>query len=156
MSVAQRLARLRSALRTGGRSKRPEPRQMARRPLARRLRTPRCRCRNRWRCGEAKVFIDYDKTLRQIEAELARLGIALGIDWADESRVRALAREVMDHWHNGGRTARLDRQQIPRRTLYGLVGLLVLTMPCAPGAAGEPDPVRQSLARAFESIQGPG
>lgn len=102
------------------------------------------------------VFIDYDKTLRQIEAELARLGIALGIDWADESRVRALAREVMEHWRNGGRTARMDRQQIPRRTLYGLVGLLVLTMPCAPGAASEPDTVRESLARAFESIQGPG
>nr|WP_242478756.1 hypothetical protein [Rubrivivax gelatinosus] len=86
---------------------------------------------------------------------MARLGIALGIDWADESRVRALAREVLEHWRSGGRPARVERQQLPRRTLYGLVGLLVLTMPCAPGAAQEPDTVRSSLARAFESIQGP-
>jgi hypothetical protein len=101
------------------------------------------------------VFIDYDRTLRQIEAELARVGVAMGIDWADESRMRALAKEVFDHWHAGGNAVppRTDRRQISRHKLYGLVALLVVTMQSAPGAGDEPGTVRQSLARAFSSIQ---
>ncbi|MGC4078945.1 MAG: hypothetical protein QM702_18255 [Rubrivivax sp.] len=101
------------------------------------------------------MFIDYDRTLRQIEAELARVGVAMGIDWADETRVRALAKEVFERWRAGGNAApaRADRREISRHKLCGLVALLVVTMQSAPASGDEPGTVRQALARAFSSIQ---
>ncbi|MBZ8139921.1 hypothetical protein CLD22_08430 [Rubrivivax gelatinosus] len=102
------------------------------------------------------MFIDYDRTLRQIEAELARVGVAMGIDWADESRMRALAKEVLDHWSGRGteQAPRGDRRLATRHTFYGLVALLVLTLQTAPGVADDASTVRVALSRAFTSIQG--
>ncbi|MBK1712328.1 hypothetical protein [Rubrivivax gelatinosus] len=106
------------------------------------------------------MFIDYDRTLGQIEAELQRVGLALGIDWADDARMRALAREVFEHWLAGGNAvpARTDRRGMSRCTLFGLIGLLAVTLTSAPApaAADEPGAARLALARAFASLQAGG
>ncbi|MBZ8141042.1 hypothetical protein CLD22_14160 [Rubrivivax gelatinosus] len=104
------------------------------------------------------MFIDYDRTLGQIEAELQRVGLALGIDWADDARMRALAREVFEHWLAGGNAvpARTDRRGMSRCTLFGLIGLLAVTLAAAPAAPDEPGAARLALARAFASLQAGG
>ena len=38
-----------------------------------------------------------DKQAKGIEAEIERMGVALGIDWNDEHQVRALAKESLEH-----------------------------------------------------------
>nr|WP_207185115.1 hypothetical protein [Rubrivivax gelatinosus] len=105
---------------------------------------------------ERPVFIDYDKTLKDIETELARLGAALGMDWADETRVRSLAREVLAQWKSGAPAPRphADRHLMLRYTLCGLVGLLAVTMQAAPASSDEARPASEALARAFSSLQG--
>ncbi|MBK1615807.1 hypothetical protein CKO44_20320 [Rubrivivax gelatinosus] len=64
------------------------------------------------------MFIDDDKTLSDIETELACLCLALGIDWADETRVRTLAREVLAQWKTGAPAPRphADRHLMSRCT----------------------------------------
>ena len=42
-------------------------------------------------------FENYTGEAAQIELEMVRKGIALGIDWADEAQLRALAREALTH-----------------------------------------------------------
>ena len=41
------------------------------------------------------VFENYAAEAEQLEQEIARKGIALGIDWDDEEQVRRLAREAL-------------------------------------------------------------
>ncbi len=42
-------------------------------------------------------FENYTEEVREIEQEIERKGIVLGIDWDDEVQVRRLAREALDH-----------------------------------------------------------
>lgn len=66
----------------------------------------------------------------QISREIARILIALGIDWKDEAQMRALAKEALNyhkdrknpHMHFN---ARADRSKLE---LFGLIGLMLRTM----------------------------
>lgn len=76
-------------------------------------------------------FEDYDRGTREIELEIERKGIALGIDWTDEVQVRALAREALDHLADDVRLvseANPDRQLMARVELFGLAALMLRTM----------------------------
>lgn len=42
------------------------------------------------------LFENYVKEAQQIELEIERKGIVLGIDWNDESQVRTIARKALD------------------------------------------------------------
>lgn len=76
------------------------------------------------------IFEHYAEEARRIESEIARHGIALGIDWEDEVAVRALAREALTY-HPGedskvshGDTA-LWRAKLE---LFGLAQLMLKVM----------------------------
>ncbi|MBN8442922.1 MAG: hypothetical protein J0M28_14655 [Thauera sp.] len=40
-------------------------------------------------------FGHYDRTAREVEHEMIKRGIALGLDWSDAAHLRALAREAL-------------------------------------------------------------
>lgn len=40
-------------------------------------------------------FGHYDRTAREVEQEMVKRGIALGLDWTDSATMRALAREAL-------------------------------------------------------------
>ena len=42
-------------------------------------------------------FENYERDTREIELEIERRGVALGMDWHDEKQVRALAKEALDY-----------------------------------------------------------
>jgi len=70
-------------------------------------------------------FEHYGEEAHNIEREIARLGIALGIDWEDGVAVRALAREAI-----ACRADSLDHipDAIERRTRFELFGLAQLML----------------------------
>jgi len=74
--------------------------------------------------------LNYSPEAQAIEQQIARYGIALGIDWTDKNAVRALAREALDHItevmkvsHTNG-----DRTALMKAELFGLAGLMLKTM----------------------------
>lgn len=76
-------------------------------------------------------FEDYSKDTHEIEAELVRKGIALGIDWSNDMEVRALAHAALNHLAEDikiSATAPVDHQKMVRIDLYGLAGLMLKTM----------------------------
>jgi hypothetical protein len=76
-------------------------------------------------------FENYARDTAEIEAEIARKGVALGIDWSDEVEVRLLAQEALDFKSVGAHVsvrAELDYQQLARIELFGLAGLMLKTM----------------------------
>lgn len=76
-------------------------------------------------------FEDYAADTREIELEIERKGIVLGIDWADELQVRELAREALDH---SVAEVRLKASESPAPTfmakldLFGLAAIMLKTM----------------------------
>ena len=68
---------------------------------------------------------------REIEREIERKGIALGIDWSNEVQVRELAHEAMQHFaehlHRASSTPH-DRKQMAKVELFGLAALMLQTM----------------------------
>ncbi len=76
-------------------------------------------------------FENYEQDTRDIELEIERKGVALGIDWKNEQQVRQLAREALDfHTANTGRIAHesVDYTRLARIELFGLAGLMLRTM----------------------------
>ena len=73
----------------------------------------------------------YAEDIEEIEVELARKGVALGLDWSDEVAVRALAHEAINH---SGRdlaqaaSSPTDYELMARIDLYGLAALMLRTM----------------------------
>jgi hypothetical protein len=69
-----------------------------------------------------------DRQARGIESEIERMGIVLGIDWANEAQVRMLARESLEHAqaavlqyasnHN-------DYQQKAKATIFALAYMML-------------------------------
>ena len=41
-------------------------------------------------------FEDFSRDAAELEHEICKLGVALGLDWADHAAVRALAREALE------------------------------------------------------------
>jgi hypothetical protein len=76
-------------------------------------------------------FENYARELREIETEIARKGIVLGIDWNDETAVRALAREAIDHSAADLKRAAShpeDHKLHAKVELFGLAQLMLKTM----------------------------
>lgn len=76
------------------------------------------------------VFENYAAEAEQLEQEIARKGVALGIDWADEGQVRQLAREALD-FHRAPNQADEwpdDPTEQARLELFGLAQLMLTVM----------------------------
>ncbi|MBN8442461.1 MAG: hypothetical protein J0M28_12305 [Thauera sp.] len=76
-------------------------------------------------------FENYEDATRQIELEIERMGVALGIDWSDEAQVRALAREALESSSDLVRQAAAnpgDQALAAKVTLIGLANLMLRTM----------------------------
>lgn len=69
----------------------------------------------------------------QIETELMRHMIALGIDWHDEAAMSQLASECKGFGPDNAKAAYTanDRQQITKAELFGLVSIMIRTMESA-------------------------
>lgn len=76
-------------------------------------------------------FENYARDTAEIEMEIVRKGIALGIDWNDELAMRQLACEALDFSpaaaHLSASVA-LDYRQLARIELFGLAGVMLKTM----------------------------
>lgn len=99
-------------------------------------------------------FENYAEDVREIEQELLRKGIALGIDWEDEAQVRSLAREALDPAKaTAGLPANqpVDYRQMTRLDLYGLAGMMLKTMEESAGVGLESHggPVWKAFAKAL-------
>lgn len=76
-------------------------------------------------------FENYAKNTDEIELEIVRKGIALGIDWQDEVQVRALAREALSHVAADLKIdveVPLDHRALAKLELFGLAGIMLRTM----------------------------
>lgn len=76
-------------------------------------------------------FENYAKDTTEIEREIERKGIILGINWADAAQVRLLAREALEHLQEEVKISAsnpLDFNQLAKVDLFGLAGLMLKTM----------------------------
>lgn len=76
-------------------------------------------------------FEDYARDTQEIELEIERRGIALGIDWQDEVQVRALAREALEHSAADAQLAAIspvNYRLLAKVDLFGLAGIMLKTM----------------------------
>lgn len=75
-------------------------------------------------------FEDFSKDAAELEHEICKLGVAIGLDWSDHAAVRALAREALE----GGadHVERLVRSHDPaqrgRGELFALAVVMLRTM----------------------------
>ncbi len=76
-------------------------------------------------------FENYTADTREIELEIERKGIVLGIDWTDEVQVSALAKEALDHSAAEVELAAsspIDRKLMAKVDLFGLAAIMLKTM----------------------------
>ena len=76
-------------------------------------------------------FENYTADTQEIELEIERKGIILGIDWRDDVQVRALAREALDHSAADIKLAAsspFDYQLMAKVDLFGLAAIMLKTM----------------------------
>ncbi len=74
------------------------------------------------------MFEDYGEETHQLELEIKRKGIVLGIDWNDAAVVDALAREALDYKPGLHPNDFKDPRQRARYELFGLAGLMLNVM----------------------------
>ncbi len=99
-------------------------------------------------------FENYARETAEIESEIVRKGIALGIDWDNEAEVRALAREAFDHLADDVKIAAADPTDYRLQAkvdLFGLAGIMLATMAKSAGQGFESHggPVWKAFARAL-------
>lgn len=76
-------------------------------------------------------FENYLQDTQDIEREIERRGVALGIDWSNAEQVRALAREAIEHVSSDVQRAMampIDYQLLAKVELFGLAALMLRTM----------------------------
>lgn len=76
-------------------------------------------------------FENYLQDTQDIEREIERRGVALGIDWNNAEQVRALAREAIEHNSSDFQRATvrpIDYQLLAKVELFGLAALMLRTM----------------------------
>lgn len=76
-------------------------------------------------------FENYVEEIREIEQEIERKGISLGINWDDDAQVRVLAREALDHATGDVKisaTDPVDPRLMAKLDLFGLAGIMLRTM----------------------------
>lgn len=71
--------------------------------------------------------------VRQIETQLMRHFLALGVDWQNEMQMQALASECKNFGPQNAQSAYAahDARQVTRAELFGLVSIMVKTMESA-------------------------
>lgn len=75
-------------------------------------------------------FGHYERTAREVEQEMVKRGIALGLDWSDAATMRALAREALE-CSSASRLELLrhaDYAQRGKGELFALSELMLSTM----------------------------
>ena len=75
-------------------------------------------------------FENYGREAQEIEREIIRKGLVLGIDWEDEAQVRSLAREALACKDLGGSPdcAPGDARSLAKVELFGLAQLMLTVM----------------------------
>lgn len=99
-------------------------------------------------------FDHYGQDTSEIESEIVRKGIVLGIDWSDKDVVRALAREAIDHLSEDVRIASgapNDHKLMAKIDLFGLAGIMLMTMEksAEQGIASHGGPTWKAFAEAL-------
>jgi hypothetical protein len=98
-------------------------------------------------------FGHFDRNAQELEREIIRRGILLGIDWDDAAAVRALAREALegDSAHNLEALRSPDRLRRARAELFALAALMLRTMQqsAAIGVHTHGGPVWKAFGRAL-------
>lgn len=104
-------------------------------------------------------FEHFQQSTADIERELVRKGVALGIDWDNEAQVRQLACQAL-----GGAHAALDiaarhptdRQALARAELFGLAELMLqlLESSAKTGFESHGGPVWRVFAKALWAARG--
>lgn len=95
-------------------------------------------------------FENYTRQAVELEREIVRKGIALGIDWDDAAAVRTLAREAFAH-KVATSVAPGDAAELARLELFGLISLMlqVMTESAGQGIETHGGPAWKALARAL-------
>jgi len=76
-------------------------------------------------------YENYSASTQEIEHEIERMGVVLGIDWSDEHQVRSLAREALGHLQDDLKLAASnpgDYRLRAKINLFGLAGIMLKTM----------------------------
>lgn len=73
-------------------------------------------------------FENFSGEARQLESEIERKGIILGIDWKDAAQVRELARQAMDCRLEKNNHEPDDQLERARIELFGLAQLMLTVM----------------------------
>jgi len=76
-------------------------------------------------------FENYVEEAKEIELEIERKGIVLGIDWTNDVQVRALAKEALDQSAAEiklSASSPIDRKLMAKVDLFGLAGIMLKTM----------------------------
>ena len=76
-------------------------------------------------------YENYAEIAKGIEHEIVVKGIVLGIDWANEAQVRALAHEALNHQADDVKRAssgHADYKLMAKVDLYGLAAIMLRTM----------------------------
>lgn len=72
------------------------------------------------------------KQAKEIELEIERIGIVLGIDWSDQAQVRALAQEALNHVREDFDRYKVqthhDQQLKEKITLFALADMMMHLM----------------------------
>ena len=76
------------------------------------------------------AFENYSREAEEIEREIARKGLVLGIDWEDEIQVHLLAREALAYRDRGGPQERRagDAKSLAKVEIFGLAQLMLTVM----------------------------
>jgi len=76
-------------------------------------------------------FENYAENAREIELQIERKGVVLGIDWNDDGQVRALAREALDASAKEVKISAsgpVDYKLMAKLDLFGLAAMMLRTM----------------------------
>jgi hypothetical protein len=76
-------------------------------------------------------FENYVEEAKEIELEIERKGIVLGIDWTNDVQVRTLAKEALDQSAAEiklSASSPIDRKLMAKVDLFGLAGIMLKTM----------------------------
>ena len=95
------------------------------------------------------VFENYIREAQEIEREIVRRGLVLGIDWDDEAQVRMLAREALATHDAESRPD--DPRNLAKVELFGLAQLMLTVMrqSADEGMLTHGGPAWKALARAL-------
>ena len=77
------------------------------------------------------AFENYSREAEEIEREIARRGLVLGIDWDDEVQVHALAREALEYRDEQRTTVEgrgRDAKALAKIEIFGLAQLMLSVM----------------------------